>query len=45
MPTITSYVLETIVLDYFDQASHNVVDDGKSYDYPDIHFRDALNIP
>ena len=42
MPTITSYVLETIVLDYFDQASHNVVDDGKSYDYPDIHFRDAL---
>ena len=42
MPNITSYVLETIVLDYFNQANHNVVNDGKYYDYPDIHFRDAL---
>lgn len=43
MPNITSYVLETIMLDYFDQASHNIVNDGKFYDYPDMHFRDALN--
>ena len=42
MPNITSYVLETIVLDYFDQASHNIVNDGKYYDYADIHFRDAI---
>lgn len=42
MPNITSYVLETIVLDYFDQTCHNVVSDGKTYDYPDLHFRNAL---
>ena len=42
MPNITSYVLETIVLDYFDQANHNIINDGKYYDYADMHFRDAL---
>lgn len=43
MPNITSYVLETIVLNYFDQANHNIYNDGKFFDYPDMHFRDALN--
>lgn len=42
MPNITSYVLETMVLDYFDQASHSIVNDSKNYDYPDMHFRNAL---
>lgn len=43
MPNITSYVLETIVLDYFDQARHYVIkNDGTSIDYVDVHFRDAL---
>lgn len=42
MPNITSYVLETMVLDYFDQTNHSVVNDNKYYDYPDMHFRDAL---
>ena len=42
MPSITSYVLETIVLDYFDTADHYTIKDGKTIDYPDVHFRDAL---
>ena len=42
MPNITSYVLETMVLDYFDQTSHVFLNDDKYYDYPDVHFRDAL---
>lgn len=42
MPNITSYVLETIVLDYFDQTSNNRTTDDKTYDWVDIHFRDAL---
>lgn len=43
MPNITSYVLETMVLDYFDNASHYITkDDGTTVDYPDAHFRDAL---
>lgn len=42
MPNMISYVLETMVLDYFDQTSHSIVNDGKYYDYPDMHFRDAL---
>lgn len=42
MPNITSYVLETMVLDYFTQANNSVYSDGKCYDYPDMHFRDAL---
>ncbi len=42
MPNITSYVLETMVLDYFAQTNHSVVNDNKYYDYPDMHFRDAL---
>lgn len=42
MPSITSYVLETIVLDYFDTANHCTIKDGKTVDYPDVHFRDAL---
>ena len=44
MPNITSYVLETIVLDYFDQANHYMMkDDGTSVDYFDVHFKNALN--
>ncbi|MDD5292847.1 MAG: hypothetical protein PHW40_00875 [Candidatus Izemoplasmatales bacterium] len=43
MPNITSYVLETIVLDYFDQASHNKVVDNKTSDWVDLHFRNVLN--
>lgn len=44
MPNITSYVLETMVLDYFDNAEHYLTkDDGTTIDYPDVHFRDALN--
>ena len=43
MPNITSYVLETIVLDYFEQANHNNTVDGKTYDFPDMHFRNVLN--
>ena len=43
MPNITSYVLETIVLDYFSQANHSVYHNGTYYDYPDMHFRDALH--
>ncbi len=43
MPSITSYVLETIVLDYFDQAKHwSIKEDGSTVDYPDVHFKDAL---
>lgn len=43
MPNITSYVLETIVLDYFDQANHYLdKEDGTTVDYPDVHFRDVL---
>ena len=42
MPNITSYVLETIVLDYFDQTSNHSSSDGKSNDWVDIHFRDSL---
>lgn len=44
MPTVTSYLLETMVLDYFEQANHCSMDkDGKTYDYCDIHFLEALN--
>lgn len=43
MPNITSYVLETMVLDYFEQANHYNTVDGKTYDYPDVHFRNVLN--
>ncbi|MEC9485706.1 MAG: hypothetical protein UMR38_07505 [Candidatus Izemoplasma sp.] len=43
MPNITSYVLETMVLDYFDNANHNKVTSDKTYDWVDIHFRDVLN--
>lgn len=43
MPSITSYVLETIVLDYFDQASHNKVNGNLTSDWVDLHFRDILN--
>lgn len=42
MPNITSYVLETMVLDYFDQARHNVSNSDGDYDYPDMHFMQAL---
>lgn len=43
MPNITSYVLETMVLDYFDNAEHyGVNEDGKTFDYPDVHFKNAL---
>lgn len=42
MPNITSYVLETIVLDYFDQTSNNKTVDDKTYDWIDIHFSGAL---
>ena len=42
MPNITSYVLETIVLDYFDQAHHSVSNSNGNYDYPDMHFMQAL---
>jgi len=43
MPKITSYVLETMVLDYFDQAQHYLIKfDGSTIDYHYIHFRDAL---
>lgn len=42
MPNITSYVLETMVLDYFTQTNNSVYSNGKCYDYPDMHFRDAL---
>ena len=43
MPNITSYVLETMVLDYFTQANHSVYNNGTYYDYPDMHFRDSLH--
>ena len=44
MPNITSYVLETMVLDYFDQTNHTSIDEnGQSHDFPDIHFKNALN--
>lgn len=44
MPTVTSYLLETMVLDYFDQAKHYSIDDnGNTFDYCDVHFKDALN--
>lgn len=42
MPNIISYVLETMVLDYFTQTNNSVYSNGKCYDYPDMHFRDAL---
>jgi len=43
MPNITSYVLETITLDYFDQAKHSGYNSkGMSYDCPDDHFSGAL---
>ena len=43
MPNFTSYVLETIALDYFDQANHSIIgNDNKNYDYPDMHFSGAL---
>ena len=43
MPNITSYVLETMVLDYFDSAKHYCINqDGSTTDYPNVHFRDAL---
>lgn len=43
MPNISSYILETMVLDYFEQASHyGTNSDGKYVDYCDTHFRDAL---
>lgn len=37
MPNITSYVLETIILDFFDKET------PKSAEFPDIRFKDALN--
>ncbi len=44
MPNFTSYVLETVTLDYFDQTSHSIhATDGKDYDYSDMHFSEALN--
>lgn len=43
MPNITSYVLETLVLDYFDQAEHNKFQSGNTYDWVDIHFRNVLD--
>lgn len=44
MPNFTSYVLETIALDYFDQANHSTFgSDNKDHDYPDMHFSNALN--
>lgn len=42
MPNFTSYVLETLVLDYFDQAKHSVENRNGKYDYPDMHFAYAL---
>lgn len=42
MPNITSYVLETIVLDYFDQTTNNSETDGKTKDWVDFHFRNVL---
>jgi len=42
MPNITSYVLETIVLDYFDQTTNSNVTDGKATDWVDLHFRNVL---
>ena len=42
MPNITSYVIETMVLDYFDQASHSMTTYGASRDYCDMHFCNAL---
>lgn len=45
MPTVTSYLLETMVLDYFESASHYSIDNedrDKTYDYCDFHFTKAL---
>ncbi len=43
MPNITSYVLETMVLDYFDTANHCNESGNITYDYVDIHFRNFLS--
>ena len=43
MPNITSYVLETIVLDYFDQATNNNEIEGKTSDWVDLHFKNVLS--
>ena len=43
MPNITSYVLETMVLDYFDTSSHSAEQENKTYDYVDIHFKNFLD--
>ena len=43
MPNITSYVLETMVLDYFDTSSHSAEQENKTYDYVDIDFKNFLD--
>ena len=43
MPNVVSYVLETMVLDYFSNASHSYTDVmGNTSDFSDVHFRKAL---
>lgn len=42
--TITSYVLEAMVLDYFDQTTNNKIHpDGTTTDWVDVHFKNFLN--
>ena len=42
MPNITSYVLETMALDYFDQAQHSDIINNTAFDYAHKHFKNAL---